>query len=100
MKEKTGKVFSIARDNLPVKGCTISKEVYSNDEEYICYFSLAEDTDISAEIYGYHKLLLVANGELEVYAPARQKAWRLYENDCIVTPTDTPVGMRSSKGAI
>ena len=39
VKEKTGQVFSIARDNAPVAGCTISKEVY-NGENSITYFSL------------------------------------------------------------
>ena len=65
MKEKVGEVFSIANDNRPVAGCTISKEVYSG-ENYITYFSLARNTDISAEIYPYHKLLIVADGSLEV----------------------------------
>ena len=50
MKEVTGKVFNIAADNQPVAGCTISKEVYSDEQNYISYFSLANDTDISAEI--------------------------------------------------
>ena len=50
MKEKVGEVFSIAKDNAPVPGCTISKEVHSG-ENYITYFSLARNTDISAEIY-------------------------------------------------
>ena len=66
MKEKVGEVFSIANDNRPVAGCTISKEVHSG-ENYITYFSLARNTDISAEIYPYHKLLIVADGSLEVY---------------------------------
>ena len=54
MKEKTGTVFSIAEDNQPVVGCTISKAVYDNGTDYISYFSLAQNTDISAEIYSYH----------------------------------------------
>ena len=58
MKEKTGAVFSIAKDNQPVAGCTISKEVYASGQDYISYFSLAKGTDISAEIYDYHKLRL------------------------------------------
>lgn len=66
MKEKGGEVFSIAKDNQPVHGCTISKEVHSG-ENYIAYFSLAKNTDISAEIYPYHKLLIVADGSMEVY---------------------------------
>ena len=64
MKEKGGEVFSIAKDNQPVHGCTISKEVHSG-ENYIAYFSLAKNTDISAEIYPYHKLLIVADGSME-----------------------------------
>ena len=67
MNEKTGAVFSIARDNQPVVGCTISKEVYAGGQDYISYFSLAQDTDISAEIYGYHKLLILHEGSMEVY---------------------------------
>ena len=100
MKEKTGEIFSITKDNEPVPGCTISKEVWSADGDYICYFSLAENTDISAEIYGYYKLLAVSFGELEVYAPELNKIWVVTEGNYIVTPTDTPVGMRTSKGAV
>lgn len=66
MKEKAGEVFSIAKDNMPVPGCTISKEVHSG-ENGIIYFSLAKNTDISAEIFPYHKLLIVAEGSLDVY---------------------------------
>ena len=50
MKEVTGKVFNIAADNQPVTGCTISKEVYSDKQDCISYFSLARDTGISTEI--------------------------------------------------
>ncbi|MGM9555667.1 MAG: hypothetical protein ACI3VM_04410 [Oscillospiraceae bacterium] len=66
MKEKAGRVYSVAEENAPVPGCTISREI-SDGERYIGYFSLAEETDISAEIYDYHKLLIVAGGRLEVY---------------------------------
>ena len=72
MKEVVGDVFSIAKDNAPVPGCTISKEVHSG-ENYITYFSLARNTDISAEIYPYHKLLIVADGSMEVYGAGGQE---------------------------
>ena len=72
MKEKTGEVFSIAEDNVPVPGCTISKEIYSG-ENYIAYYSLARNTDISAEIYPYHKLLIIADGQAEVYTADGEK---------------------------
>ena len=98
MKEKVGEVFSIAKDNAPVPGCTISKEVHSG-ENYITYFSLARNTDISAEIYPYHKLLIVADGNMEVYG-ADGFLRKLEARDSIITYMDTPMGMRSPEGAV
>ena len=98
MKEVVGEVFSIAKDNAPVPGCTISKEVHSG-ENYITYFSLARNTDISAEIYPYHKLLIVADGNMEVYG-ADGFSKKLGTEDSIITYTDTPMGMRSTDGAV
>ena len=98
MKEKVGEIFSIAKDNAPVPGCTISKEVHSG-ENYITYFSLARNTDISAEIYPYHKLLIVADGNMEVYG-ADGFSKKLGTEDSIITYTGTPMGMRSSEGAV
>ena len=98
MKEKVGEVFSIAKDNAPIPGCTISKEVHSG-ENYITYFSLARNTDISAEIYPYHKLLILADGSMEVYG-ADGFSKIVEAGDSIITYTDTPMGMRSSEGAV
>ena len=98
MNEKTGAVFSIAKDNQPVAGCTISKEVYANGQDYISYFSLAQDTDISAEIYGYHKLLILHEGSMEVYTD--KQVWTLNEGEAILTPTEIPVGMKTDTKAI
>ena len=64
MKEQVGKVFSIAKDNKALEGCTISKEVHGGDN-YIAYFSMAEDTDISAELFPYYKLLIVQRESLK-----------------------------------
>ena len=98
MKEKTGEVFSIAEDNMPVPGCTISKEIHSG-ESYIAYYSLAGNTDISAEIYPYHKLIIIAEGQAEVYtADGVKKA--LGKGDGILAPTNIPVGIRTEESAI
>lgn len=98
MKEKVGEVFSIAKSNQPVPGCTISKAVHSGMNDII-YFSLAKNTDISAEIYPYYKLLIVADGSIEVYgAEAFSKTLRT--GDSIITLTDTPMGMRTSENAV
>lgn len=98
MKEKVGKVFSIAEDNMPVPGCTISKAVYNGMNDII-YFSLAENTDISAEIYPYHKLLIAADGSLEVYN-SEGPSKRLSAGEALMTEADIPVGMRTAEGCI
>ncbi len=98
MKEKAGEVFSIAKDNPPVTGCTISKEVHSGENRVI-YFSLAKNTDISAEIYPYHKLLIVADGSLEVYGTDGDQR-RLAARDVVLTPVDTPTGIRTAEGSV
>lgn len=98
MKEKTGEVFSITEENKPVAGCTISKEVYGGDN-YILYFSLAKDTDISAEIFPYHKLLIVAGGEMEVYS-SDGEIKKISKGESILTRTGIPVGMRSGTSVV
>ena len=98
MKENVGEVFSIAKDNQPVTGCTISKEIHGG-ENYIIYFSLAKNTDISVEIYPYHKLLIVADGSMEVYG-TEGFSKSLRTGECMITLTDTPMGMRTSEGAV
>ena len=98
MKEKIGKVFSIAVDNPTVHGCTISKEIHSG-KYYIAYYSIARNTDISAEIYPYHKMIIIADGQAEVYmADGEKKVLRKGEG--ILTPTDVPVGIRTEESAI
>ena len=98
MKEKTGEVFSIAKDNQPVPGCTISKAVHSGVNDII-YFSLAKNTDISAEIYPYYKLLIVADGNMEVYGTDGFSK-KIEREESIVTLADVPMGIRTSEGAV
>lgn len=98
MKERIGEVFSIARENAPIAGCTISKEVHGG-ENAIIYFSLAKNTDISAELFPYHKLLLVSEGSVTVYG-AKGTQRLLHTGECLLTPADTPVGMRTEEGAV
>lgn len=98
MKEKTGEVFSIGKDNAPVPGCTISKEVHGG-ENTITYFSLAMNTDISTEIYPYYRLIIVADGSITVYG-ADDIQRRLEAGNSIVTLTDTPMGIRTSESAV
>ena len=99
MKEKVGQVFSIAEENAPVPGCTISKEIASAGENTITCFSLAPQTDISAEIFPYYKFLIVEWGTAEIYT-GNGEVRQLKEGECLITPTDIPVGMRTENGTI
>lgn len=94
MKEAKGRVFSIAADNPPIPGCTVSFGVC----EGVDYYSLAEATDISAEIYAYHKLILVSSGSVSIYYDGKLLPCRAGEG--ILTPTDVPVGVKSDEGAV
>ncbi len=98
MKEKVGQVYSIAKEHIPIRGCTSSKCIYQG-ENSIHYFSLDKNTDISAEIFPYHKLIIVAYGSLEVYGYADESV-RVTQGESILTPLDVPVGMKSSEGAV
>lgn len=95
MKEKTGQVFSIAQDNLPVPGCTVSREI----SDGIIYFSMAPNTDISAEMYPTHKLLMVADGSMTVYTPGVSET-ALTAGDAWITEPEIPVGIRTTDSAI
>lgn len=98
MKEIVGEVFSIANENKPVAGCTVSKSI-CDGKNYITYFSMAPNTDISAEIFPYHKLILVAEGYLEVYGTENYQR-KLNAGEGILAPTDTPVGMRTAEDTV
>ena len=56
MNERKGEVFSIAAENAPVDGCTVSKAVAEVGGRRISHFALAAGTNISPETYDYHKL--------------------------------------------
>lgn len=98
MKEKTGVVFSIAADNAPVAGCTVSKQIHGG-ENSITYFSLAKNTDISSEIHPYAMLLIMASGSLEVYGESKISK-RLSKDECILLQPDALAGMRTDGGAV
>ena len=99
MKEKTGQIFSIAEDNPSAAGCTVSKSIYSRNGYDLTYFSLAEDTDISAETYEYPKICIVNSGEMEAYT-SDNEVWKLSKDESIVLPMNKPAGIRTDKGCV
>lgn len=99
MNEKTGTVFSIACENQPIPSCTASKAICTGDASSIVYFSLAPHTDISQEVYDYHKLIIVVDGTLIAHANGGS-AWACEAGDAMLTPTDVPVGMLTDEGCV
>ena len=97
-KEQVGKVYSITEDNKPVSGCTVSKEI-NPGENAITYFSMAEGTDISAEIYPYHKLIFVDSGKIELYGKDI-KSVVLETGDAVLTAVGTKTGIRADQDAV
>ena len=107
MNERKGEVFSIAAENAPVDGCTVSKAVAEVDGRRISHFALAAGTDISPETYDYHKLWIVMDGEGEVlgatsYAKATEvkKNAKVAKGDAFVTPVGQPVGVKTEMGIV
>lgn len=97
MNEITGHVFDIATENSPVAGCTVSRPVWEATGNGLSYFSLGAGTDISAELYDYHRLEFVVAGEAQLTGavPATVGV-----GQAVVTPTNAPVGMRADKDTV
>ena len=99
MKEQSGKIIEFAKENRPVAGCTISKQIYHKDGTGIAIFSLASGTSISAESYEYHKLWTVYEGEIEVFTTdGRSRIATTGES--ILTPLHVSVGVKAKKDSI
>ncbi len=97
MNVQAGRTFSIAAENRPVPGCTISGNIGGNHE--ITIFSLAAGTDISAENYRTHKLWIAAQGPMTTLGnDGKERIIR--EGDLFVTPVDTPIGVKTDAGAV
>ena len=97
MNERKGGVFSIAAENAPVDGCTVSKAVAEVAGRRISHFALSAGTDISPETYDYHKLWIVIDGEGEVLAAKNAK---IAKGDAFVTPVGQPVGVKTEAGIV
>lgn len=98
MKLPGGQPFSLAMDNRPVPGCTISSAVSDENGYCIYVFSLAADTDISPESYAYPKLWLAQEGDMTILLPDGEFPLRTGEG--YVTPVDIPVGIRANEDSV
>ena len=98
MKGTAGAVFSLAAEHPPVRGCTIS-DCISGGANELTVFSLARHTDISAELYPCHKLLLCLEGGTEVRTDSGTLG-QLPPGGCMLTPADIPVGTRAEEDTV
>lgn len=99
LKENAGQILDIAKQNEPVPGCTVSKQLYWENGYSLFYFSLASNTSISAESYEYTKICMVHSGEMKVFATDGLE--RILSNhDCIAFPKDVPVGVKTEQGCV
>lgn len=99
MRTAAGRVIRIAEENQPVPGCTISEQIFQDDEKSASVFSLAEGTSISAESYGYHKLLTVYTGTMEVFT-SEGASHKLNAGESLITELNIPVGTKTDTGCV
>lgn len=93
MKEKAGRVFSLAGENPPVPGCTVSGMITRD----ALVFSLAEGTDISPESYPVRKLWLAALGDMKILSGGKCP---FLAGQCAVIPSGTPVGIEADTDSV
>lgn len=87
------KIFSLAEDNPPIPGCTVSGEIFPDT----LVFSLAEETDISPESYPVRKLWLAVRGDMQVLCNG---AIPFSTGQGVVTPADVPVGIKADTDSV
>lgn len=85
--------FSLAADNAPIPGCTVSGEIMRD----VFVFSLAEGTDISPESYPVRKLWIASAGNMNVLAGKR---CRFSTGQCVLTPAGVPVGVEAETDSV
>ena len=92
-------IFSIAKDNAPVEGCTVSEKVLQGGACSMIVFSIAAGTNISPESYDYPKIWKIEDGGAEVLYLTAEKP-QLRRGDIFIVPQNIPVGIRSKTGCI
>lgn len=90
MKDGT---FSLAEENPPIFGCTVSGEVMP--QTFV--FSLAEDTDISPESYPVRKLWLAAQGKMTILTEEDRP---FHTGELYITPIGIPVGIGADSDSV
>lgn len=90
MRYTAGKVFNITDMNQPAAGCTVSEKLMKD----VTVFSLAADTDISAERYTEDTLVVVYSGKVIV------KGKEMHAYDAMVIRADTDFGLQAQEDTV
>lgn len=85
MNETAGRIIHIAQENEPVPGCTVSKQLYRQQDYSMFFFSMAGGTEISAESYQYPKIFIMYEGEMEIF-DTKKRSWQIKTGECFVLP--------------
>lgn len=93
MNDTQAAVFSLAEENPPVPGCTISGKILRD----AWVFSLAKGTDISPESYPVRKLWLASLGSMKITGKEKHV---FCAGQCALIPTGTPVGIEADTDSV
>lgn len=93
---KEAGTFSIVSENQPVPGCTISGEILPG----VQVFSLAEDTDISAECYPVEVLQWNLTGKTILNDKDEKKDTDVNEDEVVLKPAYHIIGVKAEENTI
>ena len=96
---KPGSVFSILKEDQPIAGCTISRDLLPDAKGMAIVFSIGAGTDISPETYRQNKLIWVIDGDLTIHTDQKEDVC-LTTSDACWTEKNVPTGTETEKGAI
>lgn len=87
MKDNSFRVFSLASENRPVPGCTISSLLREDENLFCLCFSIADKTSISDEIYRYPHLYFNLEGSMDIRSEG--KSHILHPGDFYIQKEET-----------
>ena len=91
-----GKVFSLAKENEPVPGCTISGALVPG----VTVFSLGAGTDISAERYPAEGMQLMLAGKARLEYGSGKTGIELVSGDAVIKEAGSDIGVRAPGDAV
>jgi len=98
-----GRVFSIAAENTPIPGCTVSGKMIEHGGAVITNFALARNTSISAERYPRTVLYIGASGKTRAEIQDSEESARevvFGEGELLVVRSNVDVGFFAEEDSV